>query len=99
MAKIPTLRARATDILGFSHKPWFLVYNPRFLDLLCTWRAVNHHGLCEKPRIVKSRPVIVNFKTRFRVETYDCRLFVHLASIMVEKLRFISCITGFSTNS
>ena len=58
---------------------------------MCTWRAVNH-GLCEKPRIVKSKPMIVNFKTRFRVETYDCRLTVHLASIKIEKPRFISCI-------
>ena len=69
-----------------------------FLDLMCTWRAVNH-GLCEKPRIVKSKPVIVDFNTRFRVETYDCRLIVHLASTMIKKLRFISCITGFRTNS
>ena len=38
--------------------------------------------------MVKSEPVIVNFKTRFRVETYDCRLIVHLASIMIEKPRF-----------
>ena len=51
---------------------------------MCTWRAVNH-GLCEKPRIVKSKPVIVNLKTRFRVETYDCRLIVHLASMKLEK--------------
>ena len=49
--------------------------------------------------MVKSKPVNVNCKTRFRVETYDCRLIVHLASIMIEKPRFISCITGFSTNS
>ena len=53
---------------------------------MCTWRAVNH-GLCEKPRIVKSKPVIVNLKTRFRVETYDCQLIVHLASIKIEKPR------------
>ena len=42
--------------------------------------------------------MIVNFKTRFRVETYDCRLIVHMASIMIEKPRFISCITGFNKN-
>ena len=35
---------------------------------------------------VKSKPVIVNFKTRFRVKTYDCRLIVHLASIMIENV-------------
>ena len=29
--------------------------------------------------------MIVNFKTMFRVETYDFRLIVHLASIVIEK--------------
>ena len=59
------------------------------------------HFACGKPWFMqeKSKPVIVDFKARFRVETYDCRLIVHLASILIKKPRFISCITGFSTNS
>ena len=80
--------------------PRFLALNPGFsftnlgFSTYCTLGV-----LCEKPRIVKSKPVIVDFKTRFRVETYDCRLFEHLASIMIKIPRFIRCIMGFSTNS
>ena len=57
----------------------FLTYScklkPMFVDLLCTWLAIEHH-----------KPMIVVFKHKLEVqtqvcnsETYVCRLIVHLA--------------------
>ena len=51
--------------------PWVFSYdilNPRFLPK--SW----NQGLKKKPRIENYKPVIVDYKPKFQIETYDCNL-------------------------